>query len=261
MNNRSLTITVIVILSILVVLLTGGFIYMMHNGGNFNFNFDDSSLELKDSYETSVNEVNNIDLTLISTDIQIIESDTENVLVEYYSNQDKNPKIEFYNGTIKVDEKKTDINCVGFCNVRRKIVLHIPTSYTGEYNFVTVSGDIESQVNLNNEVNIVTTSGDAKLLDVNGIDVTSVSGDIMIKDVSGLLSVNTTSGDVSIKSLNITESSNIKTTSGDIRIEDNAVNCYIEFSSVSGDSRINKSDRKSDLELKVKTTSGDISVN
>ena len=71
----------------------------------------------------------------------------------------------------------------------------------------------------------------------------------------------TTSGDIKIVTLNIDTESEINTISGDIEIDNNECNCYIDFSTISGDNHIKKSDRKSDLVLKVKTTSGDISVN
>ena len=236
--------------------------------------------KLVDSYEIDYNEVVSVNLSLISTDITIKPTEEELIKVEYYSNYNKNPKIEMVDNVIRIDENEFNSACIGFCNIIRKVIVYVPSQYAGSFNLVTVSGDINSEIDMSNDhINITTVSGDAKLDIVNNINITTVSGDIKINSVQGKIDVVTTSGDIKINSvqgkidvvttsgdikigtLNIDTESEINTISGDIEIDNNECNCYIDFSTISGDNNIKKSDRKSDLVLKVKTTSGDISVN
>ena len=87
------------------------------------------------------------------------------------------------------------------------------------------------------------------------------SGDIEINKVNKYLNLLAISGSVKINTLNIIDNSSISTTSGDVFVGNNLSNCYVEFSTISGSNHIEKSDRKSDIVLKVNTISGDIRVN
>ena len=63
-----------------------------------------------------------------------------------------------------------------------------------------------------------------------------------------------------INKVNLTNDSTVKVTSGDVVIgETNDI--YIDAHVVSGDVKVNTNNRKSDYELKINTTSGDIIVN
>ena len=282
MKSKSLIITLIVVLSCFVVALTGGLIFLLFRIDNFDFsfNFNDSSMELVDSIET--NEVNKIYLNLNSTDIFIKKSENDKVVVEYYSNREKNPIISYSDNIISIDEDKYkdeyDSKCFVFCNINRKIVLYVPFDFETEFDINTKSGDIKSEVDLSNNVvsvstmsgdvflgnasniDIRTVSGDVSLDSIVSSDVSTTSGDISIKNVSKMINIQTTSGDVLIDNLDIENESSIKTVSGDVVINHNKGNCYVDFKTTSGDERISRSDRKSDIVLKVRTTSGDISV-
>ena len=83
---------------------------------------------------------------------------------------------------------------------------------------------------------------------------------MIIESVDGKLNLETTSGDIKIGKLNLTSNSSIGVTSGDVIIS-KTNDIYIDAHVVSGDTRINTNNRKADVELKVKTISGDIIVN
>ena len=281
MNNKSLTITLIVILSVFALAITGGLIFLLAKGDDFNlkFEFGETNLNLVDNFKTSYEEVEKIELNLISTDVEIKEGSNEQVQIEYYSNKENNAKIEYTKGTIKIDEEKYNTTCIGFCNIRRKTILYIPKEYINDIEITTISGDLRSEIDLieNNtkitttsgDVNIkntkssdiTTTSGDIKINTTNKLNIKTTSGDVEIKEVLETLNVKTISGDVEIETLSIKEQSNINTTSGDVKIKTNESNCYVEAETTSGDKNIQTFDRKSDIVLKVKTASGDISVN
>lgn len=104
-----------------------------------------------------------------------------------------------------------------------------------------------------------TTSGDVNVREVSEITGRTTSGEIEINNVKKRIDVSSTSGDVDIEYASLNENSNITTVSGevDIRLSE-AVN--VDVSTVSGDKDIYNIDRKSDITLKITTTSGDIEV-
>lgn len=299
MNNRSIIITLIIALSVICVSLIVGMIILMNNGSNFNFGFNLGpwKQEVVDSIEEDGTMIDKIEFKLYSTDVEIKKSDTDNLKIEYYSNKKEDKFIKKENNTISINEDENKIICIGICNNRRKVVVYVPNNYSGLYNINTASGDIKSEIDLlENKININTTSGDVtlkniylanihttsgsiKMNDVNEANIGSTSGDVYVKGETKKLDIKTTSGDmeinkvndslnllsisgrVKINTLNIIDNSSISTTSGDVFVGNNLSNCYVEFSTITGDRYINKSDRKSDIVLKVNTISGDIRVN
>ena len=299
MNNRSIIITLIIALSIICVSLIVGMIILMKKDINFNFGFNLGSWkqELVDSIEEEGAVIDKLEFKLYSTDVEIKKSDTDNLKIEYYSAKKEDKFIKKENNTISINEEANKIICVGICNNRRKVVVYVTSSYTGLYDINTASGDVnseidilESKININttsgdvnlrdlSSANIYTTSGSIKINNINEANIGSTSGDVYIKGETKRIDIKTTSGDmeinkvnehlnllaisgrVKINTLNIVENSSISTTSGDVFINNNESDCYVEYSTVTGDRNINKSDRKSDIVLKVNTISGDISVN
>lgn len=278
MRSKGLIITLIIVLSCFVLVLTGSLVFVLTkmDSFNFGFHFNDSNMELVDSYSVDFREVDKIDLNLNSTDLFFEKSDNDKVLIEYYSNQEKNPKVLYSNSIISINEDSFNNSCFGFCNINRKVVIYIPSEFINDIDIKTKSGDIKSDVSLSkvnfstmsgdvflNDVSssiISTVSGDVSLGMVNTTNISTTSGDVKLQNILDNLDINTISGDVFVSNLDIKINSNIKTVSGDVFITNNESNCYVDFKTTSGDSRINKSDRKSDIVLEVRTTSGDISV-
>lgn len=282
MKSKDIIILSIVLLSILAILLIVGFVYLLqgnYNIFNIQLDFSDSNMELVDTKEAQADSINNIDFKLYSADVELKKSENENIKVEIYTNKEKNIKVEAIENVFKIeelDEKKSKI----VFNERKKVIVYVPESYLGEFNIVATSGDINSEIDApGNKFNIVTTSGDIDLnsigassivvtsgdIDINkandGLKITTTSGDIKISKISKNVDINVTSGDINIDELDIKENSRIEAKSGDVTINNNVCNCYVEAETNSGDKSINKFDRKSEIELKIKTTSGDISVN
>ena len=221
----------------------------------------DYNINLIDSYEADVNSIDKFDLNLKSTDIEIKESKNEKILVEYYSNTDSDVKIKCEDNNIIVDENETQKNINFSINNSKKVILYVPETYVGDYELKTQSGDINSEIDLsNNNVKVSSSSGDISLYVVSNIDVLTSSGDISVDKINERADIKSSSGDINIGKLNIKEDSSISSSSGDINIGSNESNCYIETKTSSGDVNVNKSDRKSDLVLKITTSSGDIRV-
>ncbi len=262
MKNK-VAIALIITLSVFVILLTGFMVYLLTGGSKIrlDFMFGNKNMNLVDSYITEASNINKIYLNLNSADLEINESTDNNIKVEYYSNRDNNAKIEYSDGVLSVDEEKYDTSCIGICNTRRKIVLSVPTDYKTNYELKLKSGDVRSTMDLTgNDMAISTMSGDIKLNKTGNVSLATMSGDVEIEALVGSISIATMSGDVRIYDFNITSNSSITTMSGDVKIN-HLTESYVEASSKSGDIKVSNINRKSDIVLKINTTSGDISAN
>jgi len=269
----------IVLLSLLIIALSATMIFFIRNDFS-NLNFGTAEMKLTDSYETDVNSVSKINLGLKSADVEIKESENELISVEIYSNTDSEIKIDSADNTLSVTERGDNSSGV-FFNTQKKVIVFVPATYAGEYSLNTHSGDITAENDLlNNTVNASTHSGDIVLKNTRDITLSTSSGDITINKNDYKAEISTSSGEIEINEFNLKEVSdiasssgdinigtldmlnnlNITSSSGDVEINTNKSNCYVETETGSGDVGIKNSDRKSDIVLKIKTSSGDIEV-
>lgn len=277
MENKTLTIIKLILLSIIALLLTTILIVLLVKPrSNFNLFKVNNKSELV--YERDITEpIKKINITTKASSIQVETNDTNKISVKYYGDkEDKELDLSTANEVLNINED-TSYFCLGFCNfAEHKIIISLPKEIDYELDFNTASGDIYiPNINLSN-IDIKTVSGDIKVINAKNANLESTSGDIEIteveklvsKTVSGEINVNrikrscdikTTSGDVDISLLEITTDSNISTVSGDVEIETNS-NSYVKTETTSGEVSIDNNNRYAKTELTVKTTSGDIEV-
>lgn len=277
MENKTLTIIKLILLSIIALLLTTILIVLLVKPrSNFNLFKVNNKSELV--YERDITEpIKKINVTTKASSIQVETNDTNKISVKYYGDkEDKELDLSTANEVLNINED-TSYFCLGFCNfAEHKIIISLPKEIDYELDFNTASGDIYiPNINLSN-IDIKTVSGDIKVINAKNANLESTSGDIEIteveklvsKTVSGEINVNrikrscdikTTSGDVDISLLEITTDSNISTVSGDVEIETNS-NSYVKTETTSGEVSIDNNNRYAKTELTVKTTSGDIEV-
>ena len=275
--NSALNIVKIILLSIIAVALVFLIVILLGKNTSFKgFVINGKSKLIYDN--TFTEEIKNIDVYTTSNDVKIIENEKNEINVKVYDREENEAEVSVENDTLKIVNKQ-ESKFVGFFfsfNNNPKIVISIPKDKT--YNLIVngTSSDITSALNLGN-VNISTKSGDIELKDakdvmiksvsgdielgsIKNLDLKTTSGDINIDKVDGKLSINTTSGDISVRGLNLTSNSSIKAISGDVTIGDTN-DIYVDTSVISGDVKVNNNNRHAKYELKIKTTSGDISVN
>lgn len=277
MEDKTLTIIKLVILSFIALLLTGILIVLLVNPkGNINFFRFSSRSELV--YEKEITEpIKKINITTKASDIQIEDNNTDKISIKYYGEKDdKNLSVATDNETLNINEDG-DYFCIGFCNhAEQKLVLSIPKDIDYELNLQTASGDVYvPDINLNNlnirtisgdigmvnalKAKLETTSGDIDVNNVNDLTVKTVSGEVNVNQIKRSCEIKTTSGDVEIELLEITNNSKISTVSGDVEINSNA-GSYVKTETISGELEISNNDRYAKTELSVNTTSGDIEV-
>lgn len=201
------------------------------NPGNTNFNtveYTDNTMDLDD--------FDNIKVDVDSMDISLVKGDEYKI--EYHCIKDKEPEINVENNILDV-KRKTQNN----------------------FNFFFMSMDSERltiTVPEDQNVDIVVSSGD---INVNAVNVEgkirTSSGDIDINDSNGeSLSVEATSGDISIERCEYEDELKVKQTSGDSKLFE----VKADDLSVEGTSGAKIIDNCEAKKAYIKTNSGDKSV-
>lgn len=311
MNNSD--IVKIVILSIIIVILLGIMVscLIFKNVKFFSFKVGKSEELINESY--NINNINNIEVDLVSADVNIKENEVDNeIKVILKGNRDEIDRYEVKldgNKLVIRETRKVYIFNFWFFYEEDNVTIYVPKVYNKDMKLKTTSGDIETYTNLNSNMDIKSTSGDITLMEVNNLNAKTVSGEIEVgscydtkvestsgdvnvdkaynieaKTVSGEITLgdvynvvaNSTSGDIDIRSMrdieigtvsgevtldNVVMSHNgkIKTTSGDVTIN-NINDVYVSGKSTSGDIDVAGNNRHAEIELEVKTTSGNVRV-
>ena len=272
-KNKGLIITSIVLLCIVIGLLISLLIVGITNGTPFSFNIGPTAL--KENKEFTIEEVNKIDINLLSFDITVKPSEDEKIHVLFYSNNKKNPiTIALQNNILKVNTTANAF-CIGFCFSVDRLEVYLPQNYSNELKIDTKSGNIKNETNLNivtnlssisgniktntcNNSNILTTSGNINIDESNTCTLQSVSGNIILQKANTEMHIKTTSGNIKIENANIINNSTLSSVSGDQKVS-LASTCQVDAHSVSGNIRVND-DKASSCYIKASSTSGDITI-
>lgn len=208
--------------------------------------------------------IKNISIASPFVDIKVNTENRDDVRIYYHGKMKTNvvPELVTKNDNENLAiELKISNNSYSVTDANVVLEVYIPTSFNGNINFTSSSGDIfvkeidgksfsfvtsSGDVFVENlkgkDINVSTSSGDMNLnkLMANVVNISSSSGNIKTSNLTGNLIVNTSSGDISIEDIT-SEDVKIATSSGDISISfnDNA-NYNINGYTSSGDFIPNK---------------------
>ena len=299
MNKKGLII-LIVFLSAICLLMTGGFIYLLVNNfnwGSIELGLDFSKPKLLDSITYENVDVEGLYIDSKALDVYIEESSDDKYSLEIYSNN-KNIDYSFDNTdkkvTFKAHNNKGASIILGY-NTHGKIVVKLPKENNlsdflidakvgdikvGNFDYlngkiVNTTGDLE--VKGFNNLYIDLNTGDIKLGDVSNVtikhgtgdtDINTVysltynghTGDIDIDNVTDMFNITATTGDIKINNAELNHDSKIDHKTGDIRIK-SLKNAYVDVTSKVGDVKVNNNDRYAELTCTIKNNVGDIKIN
>lgn len=210
----------------------------------------------------------------------------QEVIVEVPKNYNGNIRTQTSSGNIEVfdleecnvslDASSGNIRCGNVLNGDIKTTSGNIIAGSGkELNIKATSGNIEAKnadkgifetssgnIRLGNvkEVEAKATSGSIKLEKTERVVAKTTSGSIRIDEISKFCDLAVTSGSIRLQKVNLIDNSNIKASSGGVSISE-INDIYIDADTTSGQNKINKNNRMSEVELKIRTTSGGIKVN
>lgn len=246
--NKGITITLIILLSILLVGVIGGMIFLMNTNVDFSsINIGISTQSKNLIEEKEITNIKDFEIETKVADIYIENSDSSNIKVELYSDDAKEYEITELNDQIKVvlKEKST------FKLFKKTPVIKIyaPESYNKSFNINEETGDIEIAEFENADLGINLTTGDTKVKAINDANINFTTGDIEI-DKANKVNLNGRTGDIKVGTV---KSLTSKTTTGDVKVD---IVDAIKTEVTTGDIEINSINNSCDL----KSTTGDIEI-
>lgn len=141
--------------------------------------------------------------------------------------------------TITIEEKRTSNHMIGFYSSNLDLVISIPSSFHGNLDYNSTSGDLSTSE-----------------LDLEELTLKLTSGDIELKNITldNNFKLKSTSGKIDITKLNA-KNANIESTSGDKKFKDITVSGIIEINTTSGNNSLENIECE---ELWIDSTSGNI---
>ncbi len=229
-------------------------------------NFSVATEKINESKTFKPEEISELEVSLVSTDLNIIPTTKGEIIVHFYGEVSTNvkrniPELVAYKtgGKLFVETLRSkDIIVFGINIDRTTMDIYIPEILLEEVKIRIVSGDVIMEDIETAELNLETVSGDIKIeeLTAEKIRTNSTSGDITVKDYTGNIDAGSISGDISLVDGRDNEDVDASTVSGDILIEQDAVS-DMKLGTTSGDVKINLSE-DSQFYLDISTVSGDI---
>lgn len=172
----------IVLIVVLAVLLSITGLMISQNSWNLfdytNMHFNSQSDE-KMIIDETYNSVTEIDVKMLEENINVKTYDGNDVIIKYYGNKKREPKIQFNNGILSIKhEKKIMFTFFDFKEGHLEIT--VPSKQTIDTHLSTASGNIV--------VEAIT----------DYLDLESVSGNILVKNEGNIGSFSTVSGDIDV---------------------------------------------------------------
>lgn len=248
-------------LLILLGILTGLVVFA---ASGFKFSaFVTTDDRVKKEYDIQRQNAVNLDISTISSDIILKDSDTEGIKISCYESDKISFNTSVNDGTLKIEEKdnrKWYEFLLPFINVKdTPLVVELPKDDWVNISFNSTSGEINADKFNCSSFSVNTTSGVIWVSEIcaeNEIKLDTTSGEIAVKNSeAGSIYSETTSGDIDIYSINCEANVTVSSTSGDIDIYNVNYAANANASSTSGDIEIHSlvADR-----IGLETVSGDI---
>lgn len=276
-TNKTKTIVVIILLSILCILLLGFMIAVLC--GVFpvwNFNFGTSkvsdTLVFEKVYDTKFQTIS-IDVSF--GNIEVLPSNDSNVHVAIYSDYELFD-VRSAKSSLSIIFSEEEGFHFSFPKSRDLVRIYLPDTSNIKVSLVTDYGDVEVGSFPNTSFDVTANMGDisidqADILSVHSdmgdvsvgevcdLTVKSDLGDIEVTNITEKVSIDTDMGNVFIEELNLIQDAKIILSLGDLEIS-NVTNGYVDATTDLGDVDIKNNNREATYVLTVESDMGDVNI-
>ena len=225
-----------------------------------------SSNSEKKNYTVSINDVKNLDLDIIDSDITIEENTaSKNIEIEYYTALERKVNIEHTGNKLSIKENK---NIVGinfnFFTEKRKLIIKIPKSSNIDINSVNKIGDyfikkldIESLI-INSKL------GDVYITNISAsdADIKLATGNLNIDNLNSKnnsLKINVATGNVKLNNINDLKDISVDNKTGDTDLSSSTIK-NINITNKLGNIKVSNLPSESSDNINLKTTTGNITL-
>ena len=224
-----------------------------------------SNLEKK-NYTVSVNDVKNLDIDIIDSDVTLEENtSSKNIEIEYYTALERKVNIEHTGNKLSIRENK---NIVGInfniFSEKRKLIIKIPKSSNIDINsenkigdFIIKDLDIKSLM-INSKI------GDVYLTNISTSDteIKLATGNLKIdnlKSKNSSLKINVATGNIKLNNINDLKDISIDNKTGDTDLSSSTIK-DINITNKLGNIKVSNLPSESSDNINLKTTTGNITL-
>ena len=223
-----------------------------------------SSNSEKKNYTVSINDVKNLDLDIIDSDV-IIEENTasKNMEIEYYTALERKVNIEHIGNKLSIKENKNIVG-INFFTEKRKLIIKIPKSSNIDINSVNKIGDYFIK-NLDIKSLIINSKlGDVYITNISAsdADIKLATGNLNIDNLNSKnnsLKINVATGDVKLKNINDLKDISIDNEIGDTELSSSTIK-DINITKKLGNIEVSNLPSESSDNINLKTTTGNITL-
>ena len=224
----------------------------------FSSNFE------KKNYTVSIDDVKNLDLDIIDSDVTIEENTTsKNMEIEYYTALERKVNIEHIGNKLSIKENKNIVG-INFFTEKRKLIIKIPKSSNIDINSVNKIGDYFIK-NLDIKSLIINSKlGDVYITNISAsdADIKLATGNLNIDNLNSKnnsLKINVATGDVKLKNINDLKDISIDNEIGDTELSSSTIK-DINITKKLGNIEVSNLPSESSDNINLKTTTGNITL-
>ena len=225
-----------------------------------------SSNSEKKNYSVSVNDVKNLDIDIIDSDVTIEENTvSKNIEIEYYTALERKVNIEHIGNKLSIKENK---NIVGInfniFSEKRKLIIKIPKPSNIDINSVNKIGDYFIK-NLDIKSLIINSKlGDVYITNISAsdADIKLATGNLNIDNLNSKnnsLKINVATGDVKLNNINDLKDISVDNKTGDTDLSSSTIK-NINITNKLGNIKVSNLLSESSDNINLKTTTGNITL-
>ena len=225
-----------------------------------------SSNSEKKNYSVSVNDVKNLDIDIIDSDVTIEENTvSKNIEIEYYTALERKVNIEHIGNKLSIKENK---NIVGInfniFSEKRKLIIKIPKSSNIDINSVNKIGDYFIK-NLDIKSLIINSKlGDVYITNISAsdADIKLATGNLNIDNLNSKnnsLKINVATGNVKLNNINDLKDISVDNKTGDTDLSSSIIK-NINITNKLGNIKVSNLFSESSDNINLKTTTGNITL-
>lgn len=225
-----------------------------------------SSNSEKKNYSVSVNDVKNLDIDIIDSDVTIEENTvSKNIEIEYYTALERKVNIEHIGNKLSIKENK---NIVGInfniFSEKRKLIIKIPKSSNIDINSVNKIGDYFIK-NLDIKSLIINSKlGDVYITNISAsdADIKLATGNLNIDNLNSKnnsLKINVATGNVKLNNINNLKDISVDNKTGDTDLSSSIIK-NINITNKLGNIKVSNLLSESSDNINLKTTTGNITL-
>ena len=225
-----------------------------------------SSNSEKKNYSVSVNDVKNLDIDIIDSDVTIEENTvSKNIEIEYYTALERKVNIEHIGNKLSIKENK---NIVGInfniFSEKRKLIIKIPKPSNIDINSVNKIGDYFIK-NLDIKSLIINSElGDVYITNISAsdADIKLATGNLNIDNLNSKnnsLKINVATGNVKLNNINDLKDISVDNKTGDTDLSSSIIK-NINITNKLGNIKVSNLLSESSDNINLKTTTGNITL-